>query len=297
MELCERQDFSVVTNYYEFYGYGVAFLKISDRLRTLEIIYNDLKIIDSELLKKIPERKVYLRIDKYNNTSLNQDVLKAAQYFEAFLYSLSAFSIDSFYDLHLLNTKYYFYINMFFPVDKTLDRQTHIRNLEDTLNQTFKYDFDTLEQFSSNRNMQYIEYILSNTKKENGYDILKSNFDILEHKLLILETTVYIENNDTQRINLYNDFDISNETILAIKPNIEKYNLKDNDKIINKNNNDVKNSSICCACLENQADCLYLSCKHLCICNQCYQKNITHEAKKKCPICRTYGNIIQVNIG
>jgi hypothetical protein len=43
---------------------------------------------------------------------------------------------------------------------------------------------------------------------------------------------------------------------------------------------------LCCICTENARNVLFMPCKHLCICNDCYNLAMQVNSMKNCPICR-----------
>ena len=285
--------FSETTEYYRA-RYDVALMKIPDRFEVLIKIYKELKFFNYRILDTIPKRKAYLNIDERELDFKidNQHAWKCSKYLEAFIYSLAICKNELISDYNGLISKYYSYVNYFLS-NNCIKKKNKKKSIYKKLT---VFNIDT--EYSEINNqydpyLSHIDYILS--KYKDGYSPLKSNFELLEHKLILLETLVYSQ--DSTRMKLYEKFDIKDYEIQELNKHVESFNFK-NKKKIQIDNENLKNGFTCTCCLTNYADCLYIACNHLVMCSECYNsENIIYEQKRRCPMCKIYSNVVQIKSG
>lgn len=290
-------NYSELTDYYRSRNYNVAILRIPDRYDILIKIYDNLKMLNDIILNMIPERKAYLNIDErhLNFKIYNSNAWQSSKYLEAFIYSLAICKNNVISDYSGLITKYYNYVNYFLSNDCI-----NMKNKKRSICKKLKV-FDIGVKYYSINNITHpyllhIDYIQHTSKYEDGYNPLKSNFELSEHKLILLETLVYSKYEPT-RMKLYEKFNILDNNIQQLNKYVEDFNYKNKEKFETDDEN-LKNGFICSCCITNYADCLYIGCNHLALCSECYNsENIKYEQKKKCPMCKTYSHVVQIKSG
>jgi hypothetical protein len=289
--------YSETTDYYRSRNYDVAVIRIPDRYDVLIKIYKNLKFFNDNILSTIPDRKAYLNIDERElDFKIDSEVAwNASKYLESFIYSLAICKNKLISDYSGLITQYYSYVNYFLSNDCIKEK-----NKRKSIYKKLKiFNIDVEYNLISNivhPYLSHIDYIQSTSKYDDGYNPLKSNFELSEHKLILLETLVYSKFEPT-RMKLYEKFNIKNYEIQELNKYVEYFNYK-NKETFEIDDENLKNGFTCTCCLTNYADCLYIGCNHLVLCSECYNsKNIKYEQKKKCPLCKTYSHVIQIKSG
>lgn len=287
--------YSETTDYYRSRNYDVAVIRIPDRYDVLIKIYENLNVINNCVLSKIPKRKAYLNIDERHLDFKihNQIAWESSKYLEAFIYSLAICKNNLISDYSGLITKYYSYVNYFLSND-CIKSKNKIKSIYKKL-KLFDIEYDSIDNIV-HPYLSHIDYIQSTSKYEDGYNPLKSNFELSEHKLILLETLVYSKFEPT-RMKLYEKFNIKDYDIRELNKYVEYFNYK-NKETFEIDDENLKNGFTCTCCLSNYADCLYIGCNHLVLCSECYNsEHIKYEQKKKCPMCKTYSHVIQIKSG
>jgi hypothetical protein len=292
---------STFTNYQQNMGYKPV-IKVNERYQVIkQHIYKWIKLLDNDILNLIPKRIFYINVieDDYQN----EPNWKAACYLESFIYSIAILKMKDINNNYELNSKYYYYIHYFIPNYKT-SVQKKLKKIINNIKTIFnKTEFLELDNTTTYFNEIYVINIINKNRNiNNGYDILKSDYsDICEHRYVLIETYHYSFFMDINRLSLYIYFDITPEYInYFCDKNIKKYvhmNEKiDKNRIIDSEN--LKNGFSCVYCMENKADCIFISCGHLVLCSECYNsENMKIEYKTQCPVCKIQSNTLQVKSG
>ena len=243
---------------------------INIRYHTIESIYNIIKDWKNDEIGKIPDRFVYLRINKEN--VIHEYWLKSCM-IEEQIHIMSLIEIFNTTDQYQLNTTYYKYAKkMIINIKKKNIFIDEITPLND-LKRNYIYTNHLYDLLIVMPNEQYT---------------LKSQLELYYTKLSIFEERLFEDTQNERSIIKNNQQSV---VLRHFDDNIHLYNCSFTTVHNGCKLNEAYKCIICSDGCTEYADCMYSNCRHLCICYNCSQKMPIHQ-QITCPICKGYNDFL-----